>query len=729
MSQKLRVALAFEAVQTYERGMKSPFMYGSAALALAYLASGALLLSSARADVKLPAIFSDHAVLQKSDKVPVWGKADPGEAVTVTLDGVKAETKAGADGKWRVVLNLKDKGEGPYELLVEGKNKIAVTDVLVGDVWVCSGQSNMEWVMNNTTDAKTEIDRSANPKLRHFLVQKSTNAVPQDEFQAKDVRNPLSNTWVLADPATTGGMTAVGYWFGKTLNAELKRPIGLVHTSWGGTPSEAWTSFEGCEKDPDLKASKETMVSGLLAYPEKLKAYTDNFPVWAEKYGRLDKDTADAQAYAGKDIDTSSWKKVILPNTFAKVGLPDSGVTWLRKTINVPEAAAKQNLKFSLGTIGDFDAVYWNGVKIGASSFKTLDPKNAFSPREYSVPAAQVTAGESVLAIRVYTPAGNGGVTTPRNGNFRYGAGNTPLNGEWLAKNEVELPPLSDEAKAAYIAPPRRPTGPQNTPGFLYNAMISPLLPYAITGAIWYQGESNAGRAYNYSKVFPIMIEDWRAHWEQGPFPFYFCQLANFMAKTDTPKESGWAELREAQTKTLSLPNTGMAVLIDIGESADIHPRNKKDAGERLGKAALAQTYGVKIPYSGPKYKSQTVEGDKIRLSFEHTDGGLVAKKLPETFSVQSSKNETKPLVLPSTDSELQGFYICGEDKVWKWAQAKVDGESVVVWSSEVPKPIAVRYAWADNPTCNLYNGAGFPAIPFRTDDFPPITLKATYTN
>ncbi|PTY06472.1 acetyl esterase [Verrucomicrobia bacterium LW23] len=701
--------------------MKSRFLIGGALMAFM---AGATL--SAKADVKLPLIFSDHAVLQKAAKVPVWGKADPDEAVTVTLDGVTATTKADADGKWRVDLDLKDKGEGPYELLIEGKNKITIKDVLVGDVWVCSGQSNMEWIVKNSSGAAEEVPRSANPRLRQFLVVKNTSAVPLTEL--KDNKEPakdlVSARWVSASPETTERFTAVGYYFGKMLNAELKKPIGLIHTSWGGTPSEAWTSPAACATDPDLDAARERMHQQTVTYQPRLDEFAAAFPVWTKKYEREDT-TASDTAPAARDLDTADWKKVSLPGEFKTLGLPDTGIVWLRKTVNLTGDAVKKDLKVSLGNINGFDIVYVNGTRIGAATTKsgTLNAN-----REYTAPAKALVEGDNVIAIRVYNPSEGAGLTTPGwNSHFRYGAANTPLKGEWLARAEKEFPAMSPEAKAEYVPVPPRPPGPQNVPTYLYNAMIEPLLPYAITGAIWYQGESNAGRAENYGKVFPLMITDWRAKWGQGDFPFLFCQLANYMGKKDQPGDSAWAELRESQTKTLSLPNTGMGVLIDIGESADIHPRNKKDAGERLAKYALAKTYGQKIAYSGPQYKAMSVEGNKIRLTFDHTDGGLTAKKLGPTYDVNLSKNETAPLVLPVPDSELQGFAICGQDKVWKWAKATIENDSIVVSAEGVDKPVAVRYAWADNPTCNLYNGAGLPAIPFRTDDFPMTTAGKKY--
>ncbi|HEY5793349.1 MAG TPA: sialate O-acetylesterase, partial [Chthoniobacterales bacterium] len=502
---------------------------------------------SVQAEVSLPSIFSEHAVLQKSAKVPVWGKAEPGEAVTVALDGTKAQTQAGADGKWRVALDLKDKAEGPFELIVEGKNKLVIPDVLVGDVWVCSGQSNMEWVLKNTLDGDEEIAKSANPRFRQFCVKKNTSPEPLDT---------VAGRWIVAAPETAEAFSAVGYYFGKQLNAELNKPIGLLHTAWGGTPSEAWTSAEALGKDPELKERMESLKAAIAAYPDQLKEYQTQYAAWLAKYNRADQPAPNAKSFAAPDAAAAGWKPVTLPGLFAKASLPEAGAVWLRKKITVPEEAAGKNLRLELGVIRDADEVYWNGEKIGGTGLAA----NGNPPiRRYDVPANLVKAGEATIAIRVFTQVDGAGVEIPKNGVFK--AGTTDLSGEWLAKVERELPPLEAAAKAEHPAEPARPMAPQLTASFLYNAMIHPLQPYAIEGAIWYQGESNAGRAYQYRKAFPMLIQDWRAQWGQGDFPFYFCQLANYRAKRDVPEESDWAELREAQTQTLALPNTGMAVL------------------------------------------------------------------------------------------------------------------------------------------------------------------------
>ncbi len=667
--------------------------------------------SAAWADVKLPAIISDHMVLEKAAKVPIWGKAAPGEAVKVTLNGQTAKATADADGSWKTALDLKDSATGPFELVVEGKNKLTVTDVVVGEVWVASGQSNMEWVLKNTLDSEKEIAGSANPLLRQFLVKKNTTSTALDDTEG---------SWVLAAPETSGGFTAVGYFFGKKLQNELKVPVGLIHTSWGGTPSEAWTSVEAIDSVPELKASRERLWAATAEYPEKKKVFIERFAAWLKENAREDKPVADPAAFAGVEVSTDGWIPVKIPGAVAASGLPKSGAVWLRKDVNIPSKPLA-NLQLNL-PIDGYDSVYWNGKLLKQTTY--LDALGAGNVRKYGkydIPIGEIREGKNVLAIRIYDPVGTAKFPNEPK------AGSISLAGEWLGKAEYEFPVLDPKQLAAAPQIPANPPGPQNVASFLYNGMIHPIIPYAISGAIWYQGESNAGRAYQYRTAFPLMITDWRKQWEQGDFPFYFCQLANFMAKKPEPGDSNWAELREAQSMTLKLPNTGQAVLIDIGESSDIHPRNKKDVGDRLALIALAKDYGKSIPCSGPVYDSMKIEKNKAILTFKHADGGLTAKPLPATFDVKTQTKETAPLVRNSPSSQLEGFAVCGEDKKWFWADATIEGNTVVVTSDKVAAPIAVRYAWSDNPTCNLYNGAGLPASPFRTDDFPPVTLSGKY--
>jgi sialate O-acetylesterase len=401
--------------------------------------------------------------------------------------------------------------------------------------------------------------------------------------------------------------------------------------------------------------------------------------------------------------------------------LPVAGAVWLRKEINLTKTGATLSLALPLDS---YESVYWNGQLLKKMTYQDF-PGTGYVRRHgvYSIQPGALKAGKNVLAIRFYEPVDPAKFT-----GVPY-AGTTPLNGNWLAKVEYAFPALDAKIIADAPRPPALAVDPQYVPGAIYNGMVAPVVPYAIKGTIWYQGESNAGRSARYRTDFPLLINDWRKQWNEGDFPFYFCQLANYMGKKNVPGESGWAELREAQSLTLKLPHTGQAVLIDIGESEDIHPRDKQDVGERLALIALAQDYGKSVVFSGPVYDSMKAESGNIilTLSFKHTEGGLVAKPLPATYLVKSQSHETAPLVRNSPNSELEGFAICGADKQWVWADAKIAGNNVLVWSDKVAAPVAVRYAWSDNPTCNLYNGAGLPASPFRTDDFTPVTVNGKF--
>lgn len=489
---------------------------------LTLLASAAAL----QADVKLPALISDHMLLQQQGPVRIWGWADPGESVTVGFLGQKVAGKAGADGRWAIFLKPLKAGQAG-EMTIAGKNSIKIQDVLVGDVWVGSGQSNMGFTMARVDRAEQEIAAANFPQIRLFSVKLQVADQPAEDTTGK---------WVLCSPETVKNFSAVLYLFGREIHQTRKMPVGLINSSWGGTPAQSWTTRGTLESDPALKFILDDW-----------KLTLERYPAAKEKY----------------DAQLAAWKT----------------------------AAAE-------------------------------------------------------------------------------------------ARQSGKTPP----------AAPRPPAGPghQNTPGGLYNAMISPLIPYAIKGAVWYQGESNASatHAYAYRRLFRAMIEDWRRDWNIGPFPFGFVQLANFKSNVY------WPVLRESQSETLNLRNTGQAVIIDVGMADDIHPTNKQDVGHRLALWARATVYGEKLVYSGPVYRTATTEGGKMRLWFDHVGGGLEARG----------------------GGKLTGFVIAGSDGNFVPADATVDGETIVVSCSQVPEPVAVRYAWEDNPACNLINREGIPASPFRTD-------------
>lgn len=676
-----------------------------------FILSGIIFLSVtlAHGDVKLPPIISDHMVLQRMEKVPVWGQADPGEDVAVSVAGTSATTKADPSGRWVVALDLSTAAPGPFEMLIHGKNKLSVQDVVIGEVWLSSGQSNMEWPLGKTAGGAEEAAASANPLLRQFLVKQNPSAKPAETAEGE---------WVVASPQTSGMFSAVGYHFAKRLQKELQCPVGLINSSWGGTPSEAWTSQEALATVPELKTSADLKRRALTEYGTQKAEYVRQMEAWLRETGREDRPVDDAAVYAGPDIATADWIPVTIPGEVRAAGLPENGAVWLRKEISI---ASAPTTNFGLALpIDGFESVYWNGKLLQSTDYKTFPGLGHMRRRgPLNIPISDVKVGKNVLAIRLFEPAGP--AKFPKAPKTDLGS----LAGPWLAKAEYELASVPADKPAPQ--PLKMPPSSQHVASYLFDGMIAPLIPYAIRGAIWYQGESNADRAWQYRTAFPLLINDWRKRWQQGDFPFYFCQLANYMPKKPEPGESNWAELREAQTLTLGLPNTGQAVLIDIGEAGDIHPQNKKDVGERLALIALAKDYGKIAPFYGPTYAGVKFGEGKAVVRFHHADGGLVAKALAETYDVRSVVKEKASLVRNRPESPLEGFAVCGPDRVWQWADAAIQGDTVVVSSPNVPTPIAVRYAWADNPTCNLYNAAGLPAGPFRTDDFPPVTLGGKY--
>ena len=507
----------------------------------------ALLLAvaplAARADVKVSNLFTSHLVLQRDQANPIWGTAEPGETVTVSIDKQKVETKARPDGKWRVKLEPLPVG-GPHQLTIEGKNRIVLDDVLVGEVWVCSGQSNMQWAVDAAIDPDLEKLTAKHPQIRLLSVPQVGVQEPQDNFQG---------AWQVCTPETVGQFSAVGYFFGRQLHETLDVPIGLIDVAWGGSACEAWVRRDLLEADPQ-------------------------FAPLMERWAQIEKTYDHAKATEAYEKQRAAWQEQA--QAARKAGKP------------VPPA-----------------------------------------PR----------APNNLLA-----------------GNSR--------------------------------------------PGNIYCGVLHPIIGYGIRGAIWYQGESNASRAYQYRELFPLMIKSWRDEWGQGDFSFYWVQLADFMAEVPTPGDSDWAELREAQTMTLSrLPKTGEAVIIDLGEANDIHPRDKQNVAKRLARWALANDYGLKIPYRSPTFQTMTTSGNRVELTFDHVGTGL------RTFDV----------------SDVLGFAIAGEDRKWVAARAQIVAPNrVVVWSDAVAEPKAVRYAWANNPVCNLQSKEGLPATPFRTDDWPGITAQ-----
>jgi sialate O-acetylesterase len=629
------------------------------------------------ANVTLPRIFSHNMVLQRNKPIPVWGWAAAGEKVTVEFNKQKKTVKADKAGQWKVMLDPEQAG-GPFELTVEGKNKLAVNDVLVGEVWICSGQSNMEWTVRNSNNAQQEINDANFPLIRQIKVPNTVATSP-----LKDI---TGGEWKSCTPENAGDFTAVGYFFARELYRQLQVPIGLINTSWGGTMVETWVSKEAFENSEEFKTLFSATSAKDMEAAMKEKAQQLIKKIEAQQ-GPL-KQGVNTDSWKSPELNDGDWPHMKLPTAWEAAGYDMDGVVWFRKTITLSDADAGKAAVLELSKIDDVDETYINGTKIGSMGIWDQD-------RRYQVPAGVLKAGKNVIAVRVTDGAGGGGIYGDAAA-MKLTIGNTPqsLAGDWLFKVEsVKIVDVSN---------------PNSYPTLLFNAMVKPLIPYAVEGAIWYQGESNAGRAYQYRTAFPLMINDWRQRWGQGDFPFYFVQLASFNAGNgDSQRGSNWAELREAQTSTLSLPNTGMAVTMDIGESKDIHPRNKQDVGKRLALVALNNLYEKKMEYSGPAYQSMKVTGNKIELTFTHAANGFLVK---------------------DKYGYIKGFEIAGADKQFHFAKALVEGNKIIVFSEEVPNPVAVHYAWADDmPEVNLYNKEGLPAVPFRTDTWPGVTDKAKY--
>lgn len=634
-----------------------------------------ITIGSASALVKPARIFSSNMVLQQGQENPIWGWADKGEKISISFAGKTISVKADNAGKWIGKLPNLNYG-GPYQMIIKGKNTIQFDNILIGEVWICSGQSNMEFRVDNANNSKSEIASANYPAIRLFTVEKKVSKTPVQDLDKGE--------WQICNPENIPAFSAVGYFFGRHLNQELKVPVGLIHTSWGGTVAETWTSAQTIENDPDFKNKLQELAGFDVAkYREQklasIKALLHEVPL-------KDAGLVDGKAvYAAPEMGDSDWAEISPNQIWENSGYQlIDGIAWYRKTIELTELQANAAAELHLGTIDDNDICWINGVKIGATN-----QYNA--KRIYTIPANTLRKGKNVIAVRVVDTGGGGGM-------YGDGAEKYLLVGD----NQVSLAETW-KFKITEAQVGSADIGPNDFPTLLYNAMLNPLIPYGIKGAIWYQGEGNADRAKQYQRILPNMIKDWRNHWNQGDFPFLIVSLANFMEPVDQPGESAWAELREAQTKTLSLPKTGMALAIDLGEAGDIHPKNKQDVGRRLALAALKTAYGKDLVSSGPMFQSVQFENGKAIVNFSETGSGLMVR---------------------DKYGYIHGFSIAGSDRKFVWAKANVVNEhTITVYSDQVKNPVAIRYGWANNPDdLNLYNKEGLPANPFRTDDWPGIT-------
>ena len=641
-----------------------------------------LLGPVAWAEPRLPALFSDHMVLQRDMVVPVWGQAAAGEKVEVEFAGQKKAVVADAAGRWKLTLDAMAASVEPRVLRV---GSVSFHDVLVGEVWLCSGQSNMSMQVGVSADAEKEVAAAAHPSIRFFTVEANPVMKPVPDVKGE---------WSACSPQTVRSFSAVAYYFGRKLNEDLKVPVGLIHSSVGGTPIESWTRMEVLRQNASVAARVEAEVAEMVAQPEATRLFPAARKLWEEKYGVTPPAiSVHAKNWADVDADTKDWKKVRFPAQWGQQGFKSGGVFWIRKEVDLPEAAAGKAFSLSLVWISEqYDTAYWNGEEIGHVTEKP--PEFYTAQRRYQVPGRLVRPGRNVIAVRIVSATEKAGpwVSGHQLGLPVADAGK--VGDEWLLRQETSFAPLSSAAFAERPKPSRKAM--REVPGSLYAGMIASLAPYGLRGVVWYQGESNAPRHAEYHDLLAAMIRDWRTQWGQGDFPFVLQQLVNNGLPHDEPgrQRDSWPYLREAQLRVSDeVPDVGIAVGIELGSRYTIHPENKQDVGRRLALVALGKTYGHGVESSGPRYVGMKVEGAAVRITFNHARG------------------------LKAKGGELRRFEIAAADRKFFWATARIEGDSVIVSNPQVPSPAAVRYAWSDNPEgCNLFNSDGLSASPFRTD-------------
>ena len=646
-------------------------------------------VQNADTPLKIADVFSDHMVLQRDRAVPVWGTANAGSVITIEFSEQKKTVIADASGKWRANLDSMPASAESRMLQIASAgrpSRITLRDVLVGDVWLCSGQSNMTIPVRECADPEREIAAADHPLIRFFSLPQNPSLTPVAD---------IKSAWMVCSPQTAAGLGGVAYFFGRELSRTLAVPVGLINSSVGATRAEAWTRLAALETLPEEGETARKEIAQWQSQADDNVKFLAACAAWEHKYGVARPDNAGVgQGWADPAHETGDWQPVTLARSWAQLGYKTGGVFWVRKEVELPEAVAGKPFRLSLLWLSEqYDTVYFNGVEIAHGG--DAPPEFYMAQRNYQVPGKLVRAGRNVIAVRIVSASEKNGFWTWGRSLGLPGVDPLSVDERWLLKQEVAFPALPPEALASRPKPNAIIARGVST--VLYNGMIAPLLFFAIKGAIWYQGESNAGRAASYPGLLSLMIRDWRSQWGQGDFPFIIQQLVNFDLPTKDPNQrTNWPFLREAQMRVSdSVTNCGIAVGIELGEALTVHPKNKQDVGKRLALVALERTYGCGIESSGPRYESMKVEGGAIRVTFTHADGLMSKGGPPKNFSV------------------------AGPDMKFVWADAKIEGASVKVSSPQIPQPVAVRYAWADNPEgCALYNKAGLPAAPFRTDNW-----------
>lgn len=643
------------------------------------LAFGSMVLQAA---VTVPDIFSDRAVLARHENVPVFGGGSPGEKVTVKFNDQIRETIVGTDGKWEVALNLKNSPVGPFKLHI---NDRVFSDVIVGEVFLLSGQSNAEYLLRNVAGLEEAIRLPENRLIRHFKVKNTTSAVPVAKLQGQ---------WVYANSRNLPSFSALGYFFAKKLHDTLHVPVGIVNSSWGGTYLESWMSQESVAPFPAAVKIGEKRLADMRSYPERFKKFLAQTAAWEQKYGRTDSPVK----FPGKD---ALWQE-------HSGSISGGGICWLRNKITLSEADVTKGFQIYLGRLYAPAKVYIDGVEV-----LNGDVNTAWSHKPFGtwVKPGRFTAGEHEVMIRYWISHDNMHLPQP----FRFGS--CKIDGKnWEIYREKSFPKCTGEMRKT------RPVQLGNAPGtagqwyHIYNAMIHPLFPFRFAGVLWYQGEANATRYQGYGELFSAMITDWRQKFRDEKLPFFFCQLAAFMDPASNPDSGYWQYLRQEQSEALQLPHTGMVVITDAGEIRDIHPRNKQLPGERLAALALNKIYGRNVPCTSPTAVKSVRHNGIVTVSFSHTDGGLTAAVIPAQLPLKTGNQTFTRLIRRSPAAQLEGFALCGADGKWFWAdKAEISGETVVVSSNKVAQPVKIRYNWSNFPIGNLFSRAGFPIAPFET--------------
>ena len=631
-----------------------------------------------QAKVVLPSVFTDNMVLQQKTDITFYGDATKNKQLTVKTgwNGKEYYTEADGQGKWSLKIPTPAAG-GPYEITFSDGKKLQLKNVMIGEVWFCSGQSNMEMPVagwGKVMNYEQEIAEAAYPAIRLFQVKKNTSLAP-----LKEVESTLGG-WQECSSATVPEFSALAYFYARALWKELNVPIGVIDCTWGGTPAEAWTSHETLRQVMGFREEMDKL-ERLGFDPNRMEqAYSEERAHWQSLFTEKDKGMENGKlCWTAPSLSEEDWQTISLPGYWEGKGLKDfDGIIWFRRSLEIPAEWAGKPLTLRLGMIDDEDITYFNGVEIARGA-------GYMTPRTYTIPAKLVKAGKAVLAVRVSDFGGEGGIHGKAEELYVEADGKRIcLAGDWKYRIGLSLkgfPP-------ALVSPIQS----SSYPTVLFNAMVKPWTAFPIKGVIWYQGEANVGRSEQYGDLFPALITDWRRQW-RSDFPFYFGQLANFMESKKIQPDSEWAALREAQTKALKLDQVGMAVTIDIGLADDIHPKNKQEVGRRLALVALAGSYGKNVSGSAPVFRNYRIKGDKMELDFGQKQDGFQIK-----------------------GTTLKGFTIAGPDRVFYPAEAMVHDGKIILSSTEVPAPLAARYGWADNPDCNLYGENGLPVAPFRTD-------------